>query len=48
MHRQSWIADTSQLEFSVVHRGGLTSGFGCYSIMASEIGGQTMTALTDR
>jgi hypothetical protein len=48
MYRQSWIADTSQLEFCVVHRGGLTSGFGCYAIMASELGGQTMTASMDR
>src|SRR5579863_5599542 len=48
MDRQSRIADTSQLEFSVVHRGDVTSGVGCYSIMASDLGGQTMTALMNR
>jgi hypothetical protein len=48
MHRQSRIADASQLEFRVVHRCDMIDGLGAGSAMASELGGQTMTALTDR
>jgi hypothetical protein len=48
MHCQSRIADALQLEFRVVHRGDVTDWFGRGPIMASDIGGQTMTALTGR
>ena len=48
MNRQSRIADTSQLEFRIIHRGDMTACVGCCPAMASELGGQTMTALTDR
>jgi hypothetical protein len=48
VHRQSRIADASQLEFRIVHRGDMTDWLGAGSAMASEFGGQTMTDLTDR
>jgi hypothetical protein len=48
MHRQPRIADASQLEFRVVHRDDMTEWLGAGSAMASELGGQRMTALMDR
>jgi hypothetical protein len=47
MHRQPRIADASQLEFRVVHCSDMTDWLGAGPAMASEIGGQTMTALTN-
>jgi hypothetical protein len=46
MHRQSLIADASQLEFRIVHRSRRTGWFGCCS--PSNIGDETMTDSTDR
>src|SRR5882724_3331304 len=46
MHRQSRIADASQLEFRMVHRRGMTGWFSCYAAQISAA--ETMTALTDR
>jgi hypothetical protein len=43
VHRQSRIADASQLEFRMVHRSGMTGRFGCYA--ASDIGGQNDDSL---
>jgi hypothetical protein len=48
MYSQSRIADASQLEFRVIHRSDMTDWLVAGSAMASELGGQTMTALTDR
>ena len=49
MHRQSRIADALQLEFRVVHRGDMTGRLAVtLTYWRQSIGGQTMTALTDR
>src|SRR5882757_5380076 len=45
MHRQSRIADASQLEFRMIHRSGMTGWFGCYSASDSDIGGQNDDSL---
>jgi hypothetical protein len=46
MNRQARIAYASQLKFRIVHCSDMTGRFG--STTAPEIGGQTMTALTER
>jgi hypothetical protein len=50
MHRQSRIADASQLEFRMVHCSDMTGWVSARagSTMTTEFGGQTMTALMDR